>query len=442
MAGAINYTVVTDTSADFASVANSTYFFNKADKLVRYKDSTGAVLEIFSASGGASGIFGISNSSGVYTYYATLTLAMAAATSGQVIEMFADVLETAAVTIVLKDGVSINGNGHSYISSYSATNIYMFTISVAVTFTISNMRIERTAGNYYVLGHGTTGTLYLNNTYIVSNQASPVIYTDNAGAIDGGTILNTSATGSGIFINYYTRLLNVKCIVSGSGNGVYTDNYPAYLYNCYGQSNSGVGLRTTVSTMISCIGVSTSGTGIIQGSASAVTRDCHGLSTSGTGIGLGGSSYNCTGMSVSGIGADCSGPQSVNCSGISSSNVGMQNLYGAISFINFTAISSSNAAANIDLDYGGAKVRVENCYFWSKWDNAGGHAFYLGPACFPAVVSGTTLRCTNATANNIYTTFTGSFKIFKNIYIGGAGNSSTITNSMINTEDSQGNIYE
>ena len=51
-AGAINYTQITDTSADFASVANSTYFYNKADKLVRFKDSSGTVLEIFAAGGG------------------------------------------------------------------------------------------------------------------------------------------------------------------------------------------------------------------------------------------------------------------------------------------------------------------------------------------------------------------------------------------------------
>lgn len=51
MAGAINYTVVTDTSADWASVPNSTYFYDKADKLVHYKDGTGAVLEIFGAGG-------------------------------------------------------------------------------------------------------------------------------------------------------------------------------------------------------------------------------------------------------------------------------------------------------------------------------------------------------------------------------------------------------
>lgn len=51
MAGAINYTVVTDTSADWSSVANSTYFYDKADKLVHYKDSTGTVQELFSGSG-------------------------------------------------------------------------------------------------------------------------------------------------------------------------------------------------------------------------------------------------------------------------------------------------------------------------------------------------------------------------------------------------------
>jgi hypothetical protein len=51
MAGGINYTVVTDTSADWASVANSTYFYDKADKLVHYKNASGTVLEIFSVGG-------------------------------------------------------------------------------------------------------------------------------------------------------------------------------------------------------------------------------------------------------------------------------------------------------------------------------------------------------------------------------------------------------
>jgi hypothetical protein len=52
MAGAINYTYVTDNATDWSLVPSNTYFYDKADKLVHYKDSTGVVQEIFSAAGG------------------------------------------------------------------------------------------------------------------------------------------------------------------------------------------------------------------------------------------------------------------------------------------------------------------------------------------------------------------------------------------------------
>ena len=50
MAGAINYTYVTDTSADWASVPNTTYFYDKADKLVHYKDASNNILDIINKS--------------------------------------------------------------------------------------------------------------------------------------------------------------------------------------------------------------------------------------------------------------------------------------------------------------------------------------------------------------------------------------------------------
>jgi hypothetical protein len=43
----IQFTKVTDTSADWSSVANSTYFYDKATKIVYYKDSTGVVQDIY-----------------------------------------------------------------------------------------------------------------------------------------------------------------------------------------------------------------------------------------------------------------------------------------------------------------------------------------------------------------------------------------------------------
>lgn len=43
----IKYTRVTDTSADWGAVPNSTYFYDKADKLVHYKNGAGVINEIF-----------------------------------------------------------------------------------------------------------------------------------------------------------------------------------------------------------------------------------------------------------------------------------------------------------------------------------------------------------------------------------------------------------
>ena len=51
-AAGVNYTVTTASSADWASVSNSTYFYDLTDKLVHYKDSTGTILEIYGAAGG------------------------------------------------------------------------------------------------------------------------------------------------------------------------------------------------------------------------------------------------------------------------------------------------------------------------------------------------------------------------------------------------------
>lgn len=45
----VNYTVTTASSADWASVSNSTYFYDLTDKLVHYKNSAGTILEIFSS---------------------------------------------------------------------------------------------------------------------------------------------------------------------------------------------------------------------------------------------------------------------------------------------------------------------------------------------------------------------------------------------------------
>lgn len=69
-AAGVNYTVTTASSADWASVSNSTYFYDLTDKLVHYKDSTGTILEIFGTGGGVN----IYNANGTLTSARTVTL--------------------------------------------------------------------------------------------------------------------------------------------------------------------------------------------------------------------------------------------------------------------------------------------------------------------------------------------------------------------------------
>ncbi len=44
----IQFTKVTDSSSDWASVANDTYFYDKTDKIIYYKNPLGTILSIFS----------------------------------------------------------------------------------------------------------------------------------------------------------------------------------------------------------------------------------------------------------------------------------------------------------------------------------------------------------------------------------------------------------
>ncbi|MHA1905497.1 MAG: hypothetical protein ACW977_16220, partial [Candidatus Thorarchaeota archaeon] len=71
--------------------------------------------------GGASGIWGISDATGTYTYYADIASANAAASSGQTIELFANVRETNAVEWSLKAGVRYQLNGYTYTLDVATT---------------------------------------------------------------------------------------------------------------------------------------------------------------------------------------------------------------------------------------------------------------------------------------------------------------------------------
>jgi hypothetical protein len=437
-AGAVNYTVLTDTSADWASVANSTYFYDKTDKLVHYKDSTGVILEIFSVAGTTPGVFGISNASGVYTYYTTLTLAMAAAVSGQVIEMFADFTQSTATNIELKDNVNINGNGHTY--TYSANDTtYALNQTNAGTYNIkiNNITILRTTGTGGCFNQFYTsdGNIHFDGTLLKSTGGGPCVYSAGGFRFYNITAISTTAATA---INFWASgvqgtFINCNAINTSSGVGMElagggTGN------NCYGESNSGLGIAGS-GHFRNCVGKSISGTGIY---CNGNMYNCSGFSSTGYGI----NSINATqcvssvGTSTSNCGFLVGGIYTSKCTGISSSAVGMQSGTGSSQVYDCDGYSSSNIGAAFGF-IGGNLIGGK---FQSDWNNASGHALVITSDL--ASISKVTAVCANSSAYNIYRDITYILRLSQNLFIGGQRNwNPLITNSLITTQDNQGNIY-
>ena len=437
----IDFTKITDTSADFPSVANSTYFYNLADKIVRYKDSTGTILEIFSASGGASGIFGISNSSGVYTYYATLTLAMAAAVSGNTISMFANYTETGAVSITLKDGVNINGNGYTYTLNNSGL------LNAFVTPTTTGVRISIL--NLYGVRSGSTGQVS-DNAFIASVSGSGII------DCSGSTFKNSSTFGCAITTTSGLEFINATCIADtayGSfgcyGTGSLGTNITAYstsgyairvhaagiINNSYGYSDSGIGVYGGYyATVSNCTGVSNTGDGINN---YGNTTNSTGRSNTGTGFtqqGYG-RGTNCSGISVSGAGILNASAMS-HCVGISSSSFGIRMAYG------MTYNSTAQTTSGIAMWNTNGNPQLYNVIAINEWNNAAGYGMRGNGGFFPNTILNCTFILANATAPYFFNdAIAQAIRLRGNTYLGGGAFNANLTQAITTTEDNQGNIY-
>jgi hypothetical protein len=437
----ITYTRITDTSADFASIANSTYFYNKADGLIRFKDSTGAVLEIFSASGGASGIFGIANTSGVYTYYATLTLAMAAAVSGNTIEMFTDVIETGAVKITLKDGVNINGNGHTYTLNNTGTiQAFETPASVNTSCNVINLFVIRKGSTGTGLGEGlvfyfggsSTGTINFAGSVFTNLGAGGAVYT--AGTVEINNLISYASNGrSTILIESNATFNNCIAYATGSGGAIQCQN-GGKLQNCIGNANTGVGITGLAGYQNNCIGTSVSNTGF---AAYVSATNCIGRSVSGGGFtgGYVNNFVNCTGISVSGTGLELTSG-GMNCTGISSSGNGCRIQYAT--YYNQTSKSSSNYS----IFNTNGTTQLYDSTIINDWNNAAGYGLIgNGAGNFPSVISNCTFVLANASAAYLYNSGANPVAMRGNTYKGGAAFATNITQGITNTEDNQGNIY-
>lgn len=394
-------------------------------------------------SSAGSGVCGIANSSGVYTYYATLSLAITAATSGQTVDLLTDITETGSVTLSMKAGVKINGNGYTYTLSVNDDSNAMVNGS-SLLIELFNLKVVRTgrsanAGGR-VFGKNDTGSLlHLKCQNVVFENTYGVGVGANVAIIYGLTV---NAYGEGVTAPYDSTGLNNCIITSSTSYGVYLPNSGSNIVNCdvtgsifgmhagfgtvynsIGKTTSGTGIQAT--RVVNSTGTSSSGTGVVATNG----YNCVGISTSG--VGLSGTFTNSTGISTSGFAS--SGGTKTNCTLISSSNYGsnLENLNNC--FLQSTT--------NVPLWLNSSKL-INGCTVLCLWDNVGGHAINTSAASTGIEIRNCNLTVTNASAYCLNSPLGSTFKYASNTYKGvtAAVNTTNITQGITNTSDNQGNI--
>jgi hypothetical protein len=423
----------------------------------------------------SSGIFGISNAGGTYTYYPTLSSAMSAATAGQTIEMFADVTETGAVSVILKNGVNINGNGHTYTLNNTGTASCLIDNGVGVTSSILNLvlkrigaTVESSTSTTCLLINGAsnivlTGKQYGSKAYsVIINNSAAKVSGVNASSDTGANASITVYNSAGQLSNSYAEnngnnygmsaiyntnggfIFNCVGVTTSLGDGIV--NY-GVAQNCTGKSSGGRGFYNA-SQALNCSGYSSGDVGF-QAYINTTNQNCSGRSSANAGISVNGNVgaklMNCNGYSTASYGIYAYNGFISNSTAWSTVNYGLYQSnggdgYGSIDNCVITADASAALFSNFALN-----TTISNCTIFSRYDNASGHAIVLGATLFsgpPNVdVLKNTLIVSNTSANCLYAASAYTSKYTSNVFKNATTPvNANITQGVVNTEDNQGNI--
>ena len=382
------------------------------------------------------GILGIADSSGVYTYYATFALAMAAASSGDTIQLFTNIIETNNITVSCVNGVNINFNGFTYTLNNSG-NAHAFTISG------SGLNIELFNGKVLRTGNGSGSALYVSASGLLTVQG--VIFENDfgqAGSFNGSSLIVLGGyyygATIGVFLNS-GKFENGYCR-GGSSYGLWIQNNGTAI-KCSGYSLSNYGVENNASNAYSCVGRSDGNYGFNAGGGSSY--DCKGYSSASYGLRVSGAAKisNVFGYSSANAGIILLGGTGTNITGYSTSSYGVNYQSGSGDHIISNVTAYSTAAKGMYVLNNAGKVEFSNIDVGTAWNSASGHALEVTGSDNDIFFSGGSLRVQNASANCIYS------GAAKSCYFGGLkfNNSTTavnanITNLQSNTPDAFGNI--
>ncbi len=391
------------------------------------------------SSGGGTGIWGISDASGVYTYYTTLTLAMAAATAGQTIELFADIVETGAVTITLKNGVNINGNGHTYtLNTNDATTAFVTPVSVDTSLFFTNINVVRSVGSgpCMVLGTNGSSTIDFSGSRLINTGTGLGFAGAGSLSAEISNLRASVISSTAIQTNNPNQILKFCEGRSISGVGIHSINGGVY-YNCLGISNSsfGIYIQTGSGSAFNSVGLSSSNTGLYN---FGYCYNCVGRSATGTGLASNLFLTGCLGISVSGAGLSLGTGKSFNCDGVSSSAYGIR-MADFVEIYNCTSYSASSFSI---WNTNGSNNKFYNCNINTDYNNAAGYGVRGNGGNFPSTFVNCTFKLANNTAPYLFNdNVAKALNLVNNVYQGGAVYNANLTQAVVATKDNQGNIF-
>jgi hypothetical protein len=234
------YTVTTASSADWASVSNSTYFFDLTDKLVHYKDSTGAIIELFGS--GAGGLTYFTEAQNTTAPNATVPVDSLTAVTGTTNGDFAIIPKgSGAIITAIPDSGVVNGNKRG-------------------TYAV-DLQLYRTAANQVAAG-AYSGLFAGQRNFLASGQTNCTIIGGNTGNLYGGTDSTMIACTGGELSGTNTAMVGAtssfgfgnNCFVTGNGNSASgTSNSLTGVSNSGGGTGNFLSGASNGSTGINCL---------------------------------------------------------------------------------------------------------------------------------------------------------------------------------------------
>jgi hypothetical protein len=373
----------------------------------------------------ATGIWGIANASGVYTYYATWALAVAAATSGQVIELFADITET-TVSYILKSGVNIQGNGHTITFNNSLIGFYDNDVACTVVFSNINLIKTQNLAVPVIQCFNDSSNIGGYNTIInVANASGSGFY--GSGTVWGFTFIGQS---NYIITRYYRVLIINNCSFNGTGSLSLNDI--TTLNNCYMKSTGTVNSGNIYNSII----ISTSNTAYYVDVFSTKIVNSTLISMTSYAIASGGGGGlidNCYIYSAGARPLTNSAFTQYHNSYIESATSYI-NQYGnnCGSFYNCTLKAKLQPLFNL------GEPKLYNCNLINEWNNVAGR---VTEECTNVVMINNYISLANSSAFVNYATTAKNIYMYGNAIKGTSNiNSASITNLQTNTADAQGNV--